>query len=983
MKLGTSGSAPPAHAPAPVLSPARVHEESLAVTRQQQDPYAVLAVRALSVLVLFVGSLLLLLALIQRSVGPLSLLGQSRALMGSCLFAGGLGAWLLSRRGWNRSSATLSLTLALLALMLHAWHSGLGTHSIVLGGAVLLVAVAGVLVNMPTAIVLGIADALLIAGLEAAERKGIISPAVASANLDAESRALSFAMLIVAGLITAWIVRRQLVGTVERAQDQERRMSRLLRLGSDFTWEMDHHGHLTWLSPSFEMHTPYKVAEFMQLAKPGGPTFVKDGQWDLLLADMKARRPYRDRVIQFITADGKELFISGSGEPLFDATGRHLGWWGVSRNATAEVLAQRELQRSQAMLDRLFRLSPDAVCVASVVDGRVLLANPSFLQFVGLDESKVLGRNGVDLGFWRDREPMLALGRAISAQGSVRDFRSVAWSADGAQHFVLITAAAFDWDGEPVAVMTTRDVTETERAKQEGDAILDNAVVGVCLVRNHRLERVNPQLERMLGLPLGSLVGKPTEVLFRDRDKFKEFVATYESSQAAGDTIDIERRVPRADGTKLLLRMRGRAVDPKRRQETGTIWVVEDITDRRRAELELADAQRDAEAASRAKSSFLATMSHEIRTPLSGVLGLARLLQDQALPAERRKSYLAHLVDAAELLNGIVSDVLDLSKIEAGHLQVEHIPFDLHAVVWSAFRTFSPIGQERGLEMSCHVALDTPREVLGDPVRVRQILSNYLSNALKFTNRGRIHVHLFRRTPEIARIEVSDTGIGVSPELRATLFQPFTQADSSTTRRFGGSGLGLSICRELATLMGGDVGMDSDGRTGTSVWVDLPLVAADEDDFTTMASPLEEQPQQPLQGMCVLLAEDNAVNRLIVGTMLTRLGAEVIEATNGSEAIAQASRAPRSVHAILMDLHMPEVDGLEATRQLRAQPATAHLPIIALTAAVLDAERAQAHAAGMNGFVSKPTGEGELLRALWAYLPSGGPAGPAIRFNLD
>jgi CheY-like chemotaxis protein len=329
--------------------------------------------------------------------------------------------------------------------------------------------------------------------------------------------------------------------------------------------------------------------------------------------------------------------------------------------------------------------------------------------------------------------------------------------------------------------------------------------------------------------------------------------------------------------------------------------------------------------------------------------------------------------------------VLDLSKIEAGHLQVEHIPYDLHAVVWSAFRTFSPIGQERGLEMSCHVALDTPREVLGDPVRVRQILSNYLSNALKFTDRGRIHVHLFRRTPEVARIEISDTGIGVSPELRATLFQPFTQADSSTTRRFGGSGLGLSICRELATLMGGNVGLDSDGRTGSCAWVDLPLVTASEEDFSTIASPLDDTPQQPLQGMCVLLAEDNPVNRLIVGAMLTRLGAEVIEAANGSEAIEQATRSHDSVHAILMDLHMPEVDGIEATRRLRAQPSTAHLPIIALTAAVLDAERAQAHAAGMNGFVSKPAGEGDLLRALWAYLPGGGDAPPSafMRFNLD
>jgi PAS domain S-box-containing protein len=987
MKLGRSGARPNAQAPAPAptQSPARASEESLDVARQREDPYATLAVRALSFLVLSVGALLLLLALVQRSYGTLTLLGQSRALMGVCLVAGGLGAWALSRRGWNSASATLSLTLALLALMLHAWHSGLGTHSIVLGGAVLLVAVSGMLVNMPTAIVLGIANAMLIAGLEFAENRGIISPTASMAQLHAESRALSFAMLTGAGLITAWIVRRQLLGTVLRAQEQEKRMSRLLHLGSDFTWEMDNHGHLTYLSPSFEMHTLHAVAEFLQLAKPGGPTFVKDGQWELLLADMKARRPYRDRVIHFVTVGGKELFISGSGEPVFDATGRHLGWWGVSRNATAEVLAQRELQRSQAMLDRLFRLSPDAVCVASMKDGRVLLANPAFMQFIGRDESQVMGRNGLELGFWRDEEPMLALQRAISANGWVRDFRSVAWSADGAQHFVLITAASFDWDGEEVAVMTTRDVTETERAKQEGDAILDNAVVGVCLVRNHRLERVNPQLERMLGLPPGSLVGKPTDVLFPSPEKFKDFVNVYESAQAAGETIDIERRTLRPDGTTLLFRMRGRAVDPRRRQETGTIWVVEDITDRRRAELELADAQRDAEAALRAKSSFLATMSHEIRTPLSGVLGLAKLLQDQALSADRRRAYLSHLVDAAELLNGIVSDVLDLSKIEAGHLQVEHIPFDLHAVVWSAFRTFSPIGQERGLEMSCHVALDTPREVLGDPVRVRQILSNYLSNAVKFTDSGRIHVHLFKRTPEIARIEISDTGIGVSAELRTTLFQPFTQADSSTTRRFGGSGLGLSICRELASLMGGDVGLDSDGHSGSCAWVELPLEAASEDDFTTIASPLEEAPQRPLSGMRVLLAEDNPVNRLIVGAMLTRLGAEVIEAANGSEAIAQASREPRGVHAILMDLHMPEVDGLEATRQLRAQPSTAHLPIIALTAAVLDAERAQAHAVGMNGFVSKPAGEGDLLRALWAYLPGGDSvaAGAVLRFNLD
>ncbi len=973
MKQGSEAPQPPvaAQASATAPTPARAHEESLRWGAMEDDPQALLAVRALSVLVLAVGLSLLGLALVQRSFGPLQLLGQSRLLMGICLAVGGAGALMLAHRGRRRASATLSITLAVLALLMHTWHTGLGTHSMVLGGLVLLVAVSGMLVDLATAIALGALSVALVGALEWAENRGLLSPQLSLYQMHAESRAASFAMLAVAALLAAWIVRRQQLGTLERRRDQERRMSRLLQLGSDFTWEMDSHGYLTYLSPSFEAHTLHKVSEFLQLARPGGPTFVRDAQWELLQADLKARRPYRDRVIHFVSTDGRELFITGSGEPVFDAAGRHQGWWGVSRNATAEMLAQRELQRSQAMLDRLFRLSPDAVCVASILDGRVLLANPSFLQLAGMSESEVMGRNGFELGLWREELPMREFGAAIAANGWVRDFRSVAWSSDGKRHEVLMTAAAFDWDGEAVAVITTRDVTESERNRLEGDAILDNAVVGVCLVRNHRLERVNPQLERMLGVPLGSLVGQPTAVLFPNRAKFEEFIDVYESPQSAGETIDIERRVTRPDGEKLLIRMRGRAVDPRRRLETGTIWIIEDITERRRAEVELADAKRDAEAASRAKSSFLATMSHEIRTPLSGVLGLARLLQEPTLPAERRTAYLSHLVDAAELLNGIVSDVLDLSKIEAGHLQVEQIPYDLHAVVWSAFRTFSPIGQERGLEMSCHVSPDAPREVLGDPVRVRQILSNYLSNALKFTDRGSIAVRLTRKAGGVARIEVMDTGIGVDEALRATLFQPFTQADSSTTRRFGGSGLGLSICRELATLMDGDVGLDSDGRSGSCAWVELPLVIASEDDFTTMASPLDEPPPQPLVGMRVLLAEDNPVNRLIVGAMLSRLGAEVVEAANGSEAIHVASQPDAALHAVLMDLHMPEIDGLEATRRLRAQPSTADLPIIALTAAVLEAERSQAQAAGMNGFLPKPAAEGDLLRALWAYVPAG------------
>jgi CheY-like chemotaxis protein len=215
---------------------------------------------------------------------------------------------------------------------------------------------------------------------------------------------------------------------------------------------------------------------------------------------------------------------------------------------------------------------------------------------------------------------------------------------------------------------------------------------------------------------------------------------------------------------------------------------------------------------------------------------------------------------------------------------------------------------------------------------------------------------------------VRDSGIGVPEAIRDVLFQPFTQADSSTTRRFGGTGLGLSICRELATLMGGEVGLESDGRHGSTFWVDLPLQAA-ADDAADLAG-AQPAPAQPLLGMRVLLAEDNPVNRLIVGAMLNRLGAEVVEAEDGARAVQVASRATPTLHAVLMDLHMPEIDGLEATRLLRAQAHTSHLPIFALSAAVLDAERAQAHAAGMNGFVAKPASEADLLRALWPFAPA-------------
>jgi CheY-like chemotaxis protein len=346
------------------------------------------------------------------------------------------------------------------------------------------------------------------------------------------------------------------------------------------------------------------------------------------------------------------------------------------------------------------------------------------------------------------------------------------------------------------------------------------------------------------------------------------------------------------------------------------------------------------------------------------VLGLARLLQQGAPDDVHRDKYLSHLVGAAESLNEIVSNVLDLSKIEAGHLELEKIEFDLHALAQASFEGCAALGRERGLDMQIELAPGLPRLVIGDPLRVRQIMANFLVNALKFTERGHIRLKLAPADEGRVRIVVQDSGIGVPPELQSRLFRPFAQADDSTTRRFGGTGLGLSICRELAARMEGRVGVQSDGASGASFWAELALPTSLTVDDTAQRKRIPLPPRYPLAGQRLLVAEDNPVNRLIITALLQRLGAEVVEAEDGEEAIRMAREQAGRLDAVLMDLHMPKVDGLKATQMLRADPATARLPIHAFTAAVLDQERQAALAAGMNGFIAKPVAEDEVIRVL-------------------
>ncbi|WP_158638008.1 PAS domain S-box protein [Sphingomonas ginsenosidivorax] len=788
-------------------------------------------------------------------------------------------------------------------------------------------------------------------------------------------------------------------------ESSEARHRRIVERSQDVVFETDVRGNWTFLSDAWVRLTGREIAD--SLGQPSNLAVLEADRPKLEAAARDAQTS-ADAIghaeVQFANADGVRWAAVNVGI-LRDGDNRVVGSYGTIRDVTERKRLEARTAAAFLQVREANRLFGMAGAIASIGHWRFEIASGNVIW-----SDEVFNIHGLPVGtppplaaavdFYHpdDRARIEAELNAAIAEKRGFEWEARLIGADGrTRHVVAQGQVELDDAGEMVAMFGVfQDVTEralSEAARRDSEArfrlITEQASDMIALIDlDGVILFMSPASTAILGTSPEDMVGtRPKERMHPDD---KEAIDAYRiklHASAGRSPTSVRFRLCRADGNYAWIEASSRLTDVDGAPCVITVW--RDVSDQVAIEAELTAAKAAAEAASVAKAGFLANMSHEIRTPMNGVIGFAELLLASDLtPGQRRDAGL--IADSGKTMMKLLNDILDLSKIEAGQLDVVAEPFDLPHAVRACGKLLAPGAAQKHLAFDVTVADDVPRFVIGDGLRVRQVVLNLVGNAIKFTAQGSVALCVEltedHGEPWLA-ITVRDTGIGIAPDRQSAIFEEFVQADHSITRRYGGTGLGLAISNRLATLMGGRILVDSVVGQGTAVTLMLPAAIA-----RTQPTPTPDSSTPPHTSAApsrVLLAEDHEVNQLLVRAMLAHGGHSVVLVQDGQaavDAVRESVAAGTPFDLVLMDMQMPVMDGLAATRAIRAaEPAgQRRLPIVALTANAFAADLDSCRAAGMDDHVAKPVSMEALLAAVdrWSRPATTQPTcPPAAKFQ--
>ncbi|QSX31754.1 PAS domain S-box protein [Shewanella cyperi] len=676
--------------------------------------------------------------------------------------------------------------------------------------------------------------------------------------------------------------------------------------------------------------------------------------------------------------DGSVRWIHEKGKASYDEEGRPLWFDGSLNDVTDRKLAQETLEQSRQQLETITESLPSTVYQLAWHGERrrrFTFLSSAAIGTLGIHRDQILENFELVAERIVEEDRPLVVGALSGADGLqwMHEFRyhhpsgDVRWLQAGARG--IRQAGGLLWNGYLMDI-SARKHMEADLAQSEAHfrALFDTAGIGIVNL-DHRgcIIDCNEQFCHYLGLDRQSLSHRMFSELLHPDDRVSAAQLFAELTAAGQAKLTTERRLLAANGAILWMNINATALSEGEAGEiSSAVLSMADITELKLMSGELLQAKDEADAASKAKSDFLANMSHEIRTPMNAIIGMSQLCLQTALDRKQR-NYVEKIERASKSLLGIINDILDFSKIEAGKMDIEAIPFQLDTLLEDLADMFAAKVADKQLELLFSVAPSVPTHLIGDPLRLGQVLNNLMNNAIKFTERGEIMLtvtDLAQQDDELVlRFTVRDSGIGLTAEQQAKLFKSFSQADSSTTRKYGGTGLGLAICKQLVELMGGEIGVESQYGNGSSFHFSVRLKIRDQSRLKV---------EQELEGMKLLVVDDNGTARDIMRTTLESMGFKVDSARSGIEAVDKCSREQYRI--ALIDWKMPELDGVETAARIKALPGEP--PLLLMVSAHANADFiGEIEQLGLSGYITKPVSASRLLDAIMSALGKQGHKG--------